>query len=104
MPEALGGGGGAGPGRRGARARGGAFGAMLGRSAPLWLLATVVGPVLSPLYLPPFASWLAGYQLYIDPVARTESLLLIVGGACACATLLRRYAGRFVAQNPHAMT
>jgi predicted Na+-dependent transporter len=81
-----------------------AIAAMLGLSAPLSLLATVVATVLSPLYLPPLASWLAGYQLHIDPVAMTERLLLIVGGACACATLLRRYAGRFVAQNPHAMT
>jgi predicted Na+-dependent transporter len=81
-----------------------AIAAMLGLSAPLSLLATVVATVLSPLYLPPLASWLAGYQLHIDPVAMTERLLLIVGGACACATLLRRYAGRFVSQNPHAMT
>jgi predicted Na+-dependent transporter len=81
-----------------------AIAAMLGLSAPLALLATVVPTVLSPLYLPPLASWLAGYQLHIDPVAMTERLLLIVGGACACATLLKRYAGRFVAQNPHAMT
>ena len=81
-----------------------AIAAMLGLSAPLSLLATVAATILSPFYLPPLASWLAGYQLFIEPVAMTERLLLIVGGACACAALLRRYAGRFVAQNPHAMT
>ncbi len=61
---------------------------MLGLSAPLSLLATVAATVLLPIYLPPLASWLAGYQLHIDPVAMT--VILIVGGACACATLLRR--------------
>jgi ACR3 family arsenite transporter len=81
-----------------------AIAAMLGLSAPMSLLATVVATVLSPLYLPPLASWFAGYDLYIDPVAMTGRLLLIVGGACVCAALLRRYAGRFVADNPHAMT
>lgn len=81
-----------------------AIAAMLGLSAPLSLLATVAATVLSPIYLPPLASWLAGYQLHIDPVAMTARLILIVGGACACATLLRRHAGRFVAENPHAMT
>lgn len=81
-----------------------AIAAMLGLSAPLSLLATVVATVLSPLYLPPLASWFAGYDLHIDPVGMTGRLLLIVGGACVCATLPRRYAGRFVAENPHAMT
>jgi predicted Na+-dependent transporter len=81
-----------------------AIAAMLGLSAPLSLLATVAATILSPLYLPPLASWFAGYQLHIDPAAMTWRLFLIVGGACACATLPRRYAGRFVAQNPHAMT
>jgi predicted Na+-dependent transporter len=81
-----------------------AIAAMLGLSAPLSLLATVAATVLSPLYLPPLASWLVGYNLHIDPLAMTGRLLLIVGGACICATLLRRYAGRFVADNPHAMT
>ncbi|MGF9764379.1 hypothetical protein AAII07_55710 [Microvirga sp. 0TCS3.31] len=81
-----------------------AIAAMLGLSAPLSLLATVTATILSPLYLPPLASWLIGYDLHIDPLAMTGRLLLIVGGACVCATLLRRYAGRFVAENPHAMT
>jgi predicted Na+-dependent transporter len=81
-----------------------AIAVMLGLSAPLSLLATVAATLLSPLYLPLLANWFAGYQLHIDPVAMTARLLLIVGGACACATLLRRHAGRFVAENPHAMT
>src|ERR1700722_13940705 len=80
-----------------------AIAVMLGLSAPLSLLATVAATLVSPLYLPLLASWFAGYQLHIDPVAMTAPLLLIVGGACACATLLRRYSGRFVVQNPHAM-
>lgn len=81
-----------------------AIAAMLGLSAPLSLLATVGATVLSPLYLPLLASWLAGYQLEIDPLAMAERLLLIVGGACACATLMRRYSRTFVTENPHAMT
>jgi BASS family bile acid:Na+ symporter len=81
-----------------------AIAAMLGLSAPLALLATVTATVLSPLYLPPLASWFAGYDLAIDPVAMTARLVLIVGGACLCATLLKRHAGDFVARNPHAMT
>ena len=81
-----------------------AIAAMLGLSAPLALLATVTATVLSPLYLPPLASWFAGYDLAIDPAAMTTRLVLIVGGACLCATLLKRYAGDFVTRNPHAMT
>lgn len=81
-----------------------AIAAMLGLSAPLALLATVTATVLSPLYLPPLAGWLVGFHLHIDPVAMTVRLLVIVGGACLGAALLRRYAGRFVAANPHAMT
>jgi predicted Na+-dependent transporter len=81
-----------------------AVAAMLGLSAPLALLATVAATILSPLYLPPLASALAGHDLQIDPIAMAQRLLLIVGGACLCATLLRRFAGRFVDENPHALT
>jgi BASS family bile acid:Na+ symporter len=77
---------------------------MLGLSAPLALLATVAATILSPVYLPPLASLLAGYHLQLDPIAMAARLTVIVGGACLCATLLRRFAGGFVAQNPHAMT
>jgi predicted Na+-dependent transporter len=81
-----------------------AIAAMLGLSAPLALLASVAATIVSPLYLPPLASWFAGYDLAIDPLGMLGRLLLIVGGACATATLIRRYAARFVAENPHAMT
>lgn len=81
-----------------------AIAVMLGLSAPLSLLATVAATVLSPLYLPLLANWFAGYQLDVDPISMTMRLLLIVGGACVSAMLLRRYAGRFVSENPHAMT
>ena len=81
-----------------------AIAAMLGLSAPLSLLTTVIATVLSPFYLPPLATWFAGYNLSVDPVAMTLRLSVIVGGACLCATLLRRYAGAFVTRNPHAMT
>ena len=81
-----------------------AIAAMLGLSAPLALLATVTATIVSPLYLAPLAAWFAGADLHIDPAAMTLRLLLIVGGACLCAALLRRFAGRFVKQNPHAMT
>ncbi len=81
-----------------------AIAAMLGLSAPLSLLATVFATILAPLYLPPLANWSAGYHLEIDPTAMALRLLLIVGGACVAATLLRRYAGQFVTHNPYAMT
>ncbi len=81
-----------------------AVAAMLGLSAPLAMLAALVAILLSPVYLPPLASGLAGYDLHIDPVDMAQRLLLIVGGAGLCATLLRRLAGRFVVENPHAMT
>jgi predicted Na+-dependent transporter len=81
-----------------------AIAAMLGLSAPLSLLATVSAMLLSFLYLPPLASLLAGHELHIEPIEMAQRLVLIVGGACLYASLLRRYAGRFVADNPHAMT
>ena len=81
-----------------------AIAAMLGLSAPLALLATVSAMLLSPLYLPLLATWLGSYQLQIDPLAMMQRLLVIVGGAGVCATLLHRHARNFIAQNPHAMT
>jgi BASS family bile acid:Na+ symporter len=77
---------------------------MLGLSAPLALLATVAATILSPFYLPTLASQLAGYHLQIEAADMAQRLLLIIGGACLCTTLLRRFAGRFVSENPHAMT
>lgn len=81
-----------------------AIAAMLGLSAPLALLATVVATLAAPFYLPPLAAQLAGAELVIDPVAIFLRLALIVGGAACTACLLRRFAGAWVSQNPNAMT
>ena len=81
-----------------------AIAAMLGFSAPLALLTTVVATVASPLYLPLLAHLLAGVEISVDPVHMAWVLLLIVGGACVAATLIRRYAHAFVRNNPDAMT
>jgi BASS family bile acid:Na+ symporter len=81
-----------------------AIAAMLGLSAPLALLATVVATPATPLYLPPLAASLAGAEVAIDPAALSARLALIIGGAAATAWLLRRHAGGWVAANPHAMT
>ncbi len=81
-----------------------AIAAMLGLSAPLALLATVAATLAAPFYLPPLAAVLAGAELAIDPLALSARLGLIVGGAAGTAWLLRRFAGRWVAANPNAMT
>jgi len=81
-----------------------AIAAMLGFSAPLALLATVVATFASPFYLPLLAHLFAGVNLSVDPWQMMRVLLLIVGGACLAATLMRRYAGAFVRDNPDAMT
>ncbi|TPG59669.1 hypothetical protein EAH89_05380 [Roseomonas nepalensis] len=81
-----------------------AIAAMLGLSAPLALLATVVATLASPFYLPPLAAALTGAELAIEPVALAGRLGLIVGGAAGAAILLRRFAGGWVAGNPNAMT
>lgn len=80
-----------------------AIAAMLGLRAPLSLVATVAATLVSPFYLPPLASWFAGCHLSLDPLGMMERLLVIVGGAGLCSALLKRYAGGFVARNPHAM-
>lgn len=81
-----------------------AIAAMLGLSAPLALLATIVATLAAPLYLPPLAAELAGADLAIDPFTLALRLGTIVGGAASMAWLLRRFAGRWVAANPNAMT
>jgi predicted Na+-dependent transporter len=81
-----------------------AIAAMLGFSAPLALLATVIATFASPFYLPLFATMLTGVTFSVDPWQMAQVLLLIVGGACFGATLMRRYAGSFVRDNPDAMT
>ena len=81
-----------------------AIAAMLGLSAPLALLATVAATLAAPLYLPPLAAALAGAELAIDPLAMSLRLGAIIGAAALAAWLLRRHAGRWVAENPNAMT
>lgn len=81
-----------------------ALAAMLGLRASLALVLTVAATVASPLAMPPLADWLTGARLAIEPVAMTLRLLAIVGGALAAAWALRRCAGRFVEENPSAMT
>jgi BASS family bile acid:Na+ symporter len=81
-----------------------AIAAMLGLSAPLALLMTIATTVVAPFTLPLLSAWMTSTQIAIDPVAMVVRLVIIVGGACLGATLLRRYANRFVTQNPHAMT
>jgi BASS family bile acid:Na+ symporter len=81
-----------------------AIAAMLGLSAPLALLATVAATLAAPFYLPPLAAVLAGAELAVDPLALAARLGLIVGGAAGASWLLRRFAGRWVAANPNAMT
>ncbi|MGG5820042.1 hypothetical protein [Falsiroseomonas sp. HW251] len=81
-----------------------AIAAMLGLSAPLALLATIAATLAAPLYLPPLAATLAGAELAIDPLTMSLRLAAIIGGAGLTSWLLRRYAGRWVAENPNAMT
>lgn len=81
-----------------------ALAAMLGLSAPLALLATLVASAISPVILPPLTNLLTASTLTIDPVWMTLRLLAIVGGAFLCSLLLRRFADGWVRTNPHAMT
>jgi predicted Na+-dependent transporter len=81
-----------------------AIAAMLGLSAPLALLATVVSTLAAPFYLPPLAVVLAGAELAVDPISLSLRLGLIVGGAAVASWVLRRFAGHWVTANPNAMT
>lgn len=81
-----------------------AIAAMLGLGAPLALLVSVAATISAPFYLPPLAAALAGAELSIDPIGMSLRLGAIVGGAALVAWLLRRHAGRWVAENPNAMT
>jgi predicted Na+-dependent transporter len=80
-----------------------AFAAILGLSAPLALLATVLATAASPFYLPVLAATLGGYQLVVDPMAMSAQLLLIVGGACVAAFLVKHFAAGFIRDNPDAI-
>jgi predicted Na+-dependent transporter len=81
-----------------------AFAAILGLRAPLALLATVLATAASPFYMPVLAATLGGYQLTVDPMAMSVQLLLIVGGACIAAMLVKHFAGTFIRENPDAIT
>lgn len=81
-----------------------AIAAMLGLSAPLALFASVAATLAAPAIMPWLASSLGGYESHLDPLAMMLRLLVIVGGACCGSWALRRFAGRFVADNPTAMT
>jgi predicted Na+-dependent transporter len=80
-----------------------AFAAILGLSTPLALLATVLATAASPFYLPMLAAGLGGYQLTVDPMAMSVQLLVIVGGACLAAFLVKHFARDFVCSNPDAI-
>jgi BASS family bile acid:Na+ symporter len=81
-----------------------AFAAILGLSTPLALLATVAATAASPLYMSWLAAGLGGYHLAINPAAMSLHLLLLVGGSAVAAYLVKRFAAKFVRENPDAMT
>jgi arsenite transporter len=81
-----------------------AFATILGLRTSLALLATVAATASSPFYLPWLAAALGGYQVTVNPATMSLQLLLIVGGAGIAAGLVKAFAGRFVQDNPDAMT
>lgn len=81
-----------------------AMAAMLNLNPALALTTTVVISLASPLLLPPAAALLGGLELRVDSTGLMMRLATVVLGAAAVAAALRRYAGAFVRDNPHAMT
>jgi BASS family bile acid:Na+ symporter len=81
-----------------------AFASILRLNPPIALMATVVGTVAAPFYIPALAASLGGYQVNIDPVSTCEHLILLIGGAGLAAVATKRLAGGFVRSNPEAMT
>jgi bile acid:Na+ symporter, BASS family len=81
-----------------------AFAAILRLNISIALLATVVGTVASPFYIPALAAALGGYHLDIDPIATCTELVFLVGGAFLTSVVAKRLAGSFIRQNPEAMT
>jgi bile acid:Na+ symporter, BASS family len=81
-----------------------AFAAILRLNISIALLATVVGTVASPFYIPALAAALGGYHLDIDPIATCMELVFLVGGAFLTSVVAKRFAGAFIRQNPEAMT
>lgn len=81
-----------------------AFASILRLNAPIALLATVAGTAAAPFYIPALAALLGGYHVDIDPVATCLHLILLIGGAAVAAMTVKRLAGKFVRENPEAMT
>lgn len=80
------------------------FAAILGLNTTIALLATVAATAAAPIYLPALASLMGGYQLAFDPLDISLRLIVIVGGAFLAAAAVKRFASRFVRENPEAMT
>lgn len=76
-----------------------AIAAMLGLSVPLALVTSVPAIAAAPLYVPLLATVATGTALPIDPWTLSARLALIVGGAMGAALLLRRFAGRALADD-----
>jgi BASS family bile acid:Na+ symporter len=81
-----------------------AFAAILRLNIPIALLATVVGTAASPFYIPALAALFGGYRLDIDPLQTCLHLVLLVGGAFVASVAAKRLAGKFIRENPEAMT
>jgi predicted Na+-dependent transporter len=81
-----------------------AMAAMLRLNPALALTVTLAASLLSPLFLPPAALLLGGWHLHLQPMTMMLRVGIVIGGAALVATALRRFAGSFVAANPHAMT
>jgi predicted Na+-dependent transporter len=80
------------------------FAAILGLNTTIALLATVIATAATPFYLPALAAAMGGYQLTFDPFNMCLRLVIIVGGAFLAAIVVKRFAARFVRENPEAMT
>jgi bile acid:Na+ symporter, BASS family len=81
-----------------------AFAAILRLNIPIALLATVVGTAASPFYIPALAALFGGYRLDIDPLQTCLHLVLLVGGAFVASVAAKWLAGKFIRENPEAMT
>ncbi len=81
-----------------------AIAAMLGLSAPLALSAAVAATLAAPLAMPWLATTLGVLAPGMDPLTMALRLAAVIGGACLASWVLRRWAPRFVVENPSAMT
>jgi len=80
-----------------------AFASILRLNPAVALLATVFGTAATPFYLPGLAATLGGTAVTIDPYTSSVELVVIVGGAAALATVVRRAFSGFVKANPEAI-